>query len=100
MTAHMNVHTPIAILPQSDIPGFGTSILDVEDRVNTAFNAMLLAHDFIEEFCNGIIRRGIAEEGANTASYAICHARETLREAHAAFHRYLGQEAAQREAAR
>lgn len=84
----MNTYTP----PPTDI-----SILTVEDRVNTAMNAMLLAHDFIEEFCNSLSQRLAYAEPANTASYAIGHARATMREAYELFHAYQAQEFLKRE---
>ena len=85
----MNAHTPP---PTSDI-----SILAVEDRVNTAMNAMLLAHDFVETFCNSLALRPAEAEAANTASYAIGHARETMRRAYEIFHAYQAQEFLKRE---
>lgn len=85
----MNAHTPP---PTADI-----SILTVEDRINTAMNAMLLAHDFVEEFCNSFAHRAADAEAANTASYAIGHARETMRRAYEIFHAYQAQEFLKRE---
>lgn len=74
------------------------SLATVEDRVNTAMNAMLLAHDFVETFCNSFTHDVANREDANTASYAIGHARETMRDAYRMFHAYLDQEIAKRSA--
>lgn len=89
MNAHAFISTPE---PEIDI-------LEVEDTINTALNAALMVHDFVEEMLGRIARPGQGET-ANTVSYALGIMREAVRSAHDHFHEYLQQDfARQRERA-
>lgn len=89
----MNAHVRI---PESQPT---IDLLEVEDSINTALNAALMAHDFVEEMLARIARPGHAE-AANTSSYALGVMRDAVRAAHDQFHEYLQDEFARRRQSR
>lgn len=88
----MNIHARIPTTPAE--PKNDVRLLELEDTVNTALNAALMVHDYVEDWINRVAHNTRRDEG-NTLSYAIGHVRNTMRAAHDHFHEYLQQEFAQ-----